>query len=105
MSLREYSRLACVVYALLPVPRRVSRSPHKFMQQVGVQTPTPAVDVTLLAFAAERRAAARAAAPLLVGARLLPLSIDIPRPHGAQQQTRRSRMIGQTDGRTLDRFH
>jgi len=75
------------------------------MQQVGVQTPTSAVDVTLLAFAAERRAAARAAAPLLVGARLLPLSIDIPRPHGAQQQTRRSRMIGQTDGRTLDRFH
>jgi len=54
-----------------------------------------AVNVTLLAFAAERRAAARAAVPLLLGARRLPrpappLSIDISRRHGAQQQTRRT---------------
>jgi len=57
------------------------------------------VNVTLPAFAAERRAAA----PLL--------SIDISRPHGAQQQTRRTpplrsndrTYIGRTDGRTPDR--
>jgi len=57
------------------------------------------VNVALLAFAAERRAAA----PLLLGARSLPLSIDISRPHGAQQQTRRTpqlRSIDGTDGRT-----
>jgi len=65
------------------------------------------VNVALLAFAAE----CRAAAPLLLGARRLPLSIDISRLHGAQQQTRctpRLRSIdgtdGRTDGRTLDRF-
>jgi len=46
-----------------------------------------AVSMALLAFAAERRAAA----PLLLGARYLPLSIDISCPHGAQQLTRRPR--------------
>jgi len=44
----------------------------------------------LLAFAAERRAAAHAAAPQLVGVRRLPQSIDISRQHDAQQQTRRT---------------
>jgi len=39
--------------------------------------------MTLLAFAAERRAAAQ----LLVGARRLPLPIDISLSRGAQQQT------------------
>jgi len=48
-------------------------------------------------------------APLLLGARPLPLSIDIFCPHGAQQQTHCcGRIMGQTDrqtdGRTLDRF-
>ena len=61
------------------------------------------MNVALLAFAAERRAAA----PLLLGARSLPLSIDISRPHGAQQQTRRTpqRLSNDgTDGRTDDRY-
>jgi len=61
--------------------------------------------VTLLAFAAE----CRAAAPLMASARRLPLLMNISSPHGAQQQTRRTgQMTGQTDkrtdGRTLDRF-
>jgi len=49
--------------------------------------------VTLLVFAAERRAAA------LLGAQQPSVSIDTSYPHGAQQQTRRSwgRMRGQTD--------
>jgi len=47
-----------------------------------------------LAFAAERRAAA----PLLLGARRPPLSIDIPYPHGAQQQTRRTPLLRSNDG-------
>jgi len=60
------------------------------------------VNVTLLAFAAERRAAA----PPLLSTWRPPLSIDISSPRGAQQQTRRTSrgMMGQTDGRTLDRF-
>jgi len=54
--------------------------------------------VTLLAFAAERRAVAQ----LLLDARPRPsLSIDISRQPGPQQQTRRTsrlrREIGQTD--------
>jgi len=56
--------------------------------------------VTLLAFAAERRAAAT----LLLGTSLPPLSIDISRPPGPQEQTRRTprlrRNMGHTDGRT-----
>ena len=60
------------------------------------------MNVTLLAFAAERRAVA----PL--GDRRPPLSINISRPTGPQQQTRRTlwlrRRIGQTDrsGQTDD---
>jgi len=42
--------------------------------------------VTLLAFAAERRAAA----PLLPGAWRPRLSIDVSSRHGVQQQTRRT---------------
>jgi len=52
----------------------------------------------------------RAAAPLLLGARRPPLSIDISCPHGAQQQTLRTLLLlssdgtdRQTDGRTPDR--
>jgi len=48
----------------------------------------------------------RAAAPLLLGVRRPPLSIDISCRHSAQQQTRRSGVLrancgtdGQTDGR------
>jgi len=67
-----------------------------------------AIKVTLLAFAAE----SRAAAPLLVRARRLPPSIDLSCLHGAQQQTRRTPRLWwndgrwdiQTDRRTLDRF-
>jgi len=54
-----------------------------------------AVNMTLPAFAAERRAAA----PLLLG--------DIFCPHGAQQQTRRTPLLRPndgTDGRTPDRY-
>ena len=72
-------------------------------EQVCVELPTSADNVTLPAFAGKRRAAA----PLLLGARRPPLSIDICCPHGAQQQTRRTprlRSNNGTDGRTLDRF-
>jgi len=40
----------------------------------------------------------RAAAPLLLVARLLPLSIDISYRHGAQQQTRRTSLQLSNDG-------
>jgi len=50
--------------------------------------------VTLLAFAAERRAAAS----LLLDARRPPLSIDISRLHGVQQQTRRTPQLWSNDG-------
>jgi len=77
------------------------------MRNKSVQPPTSSVNVTLLAFAAKRRAAARVAAPLLMGVRRLPLSIDISCPHGAQQQTRRTAQLqsndgtdGRTDGRS-----
>jgi len=59
--------------------------------------PDVTVNVTLLALAAERRAAA-------------PLLLDISCPYGAQQQTRRTPPLrlndgmDGTDGRTLDRF-
>jgi len=52
------------------------------------------VNVALLAFAAE----CRAAAPLLLGTRSLPLSIDVSRRHGAQQQTRRKPQLRSIDG-------
>jgi len=52
------------------------------LQQVCVRLPTSAVNATLPAFAAERRAAA----PLLLGAGRPPLSIDKSCPYGAQQQ-------------------
>ena len=63
---------------------------------VGMR-PDVTVNVTLLAFAAERRAAA-------------PLLLDISCPYGAQQQTCRTPPLrlndgmDGTDGRTLDRF-
>jgi len=63
--------------------------------------------VTLLAVAAERRAAAT----LLLGVRRPPQSIDTSCAHGAQQQTRRTPRLRsddgtdkETDGRTLDSF-
>ena len=64
---------------------------YEFVFSLSIHT-TAAANVTLLAFAAARRAAA----PLL-------LSIDISCPRGAQQQTRRTllqRSIDRTDGRT-----
>ena len=71
--------------------------------QVCVQLPTPADNVTLLAFAVERRAAVcRAAAG--------PRSIDISCPPVPQQQTRSSSGVrrpgrdGQTDGQTVARM-
>jgi len=83
---------ACVPYAnssvvLLPV-------------KLGVQLPTSAVSVTLLAFAAERRAAS----PLLLDVRrcLLPARRSAANPpHSAPAVTRWDR---QTDGRMLVRF-
>jgi len=75
---------------------------NKTFQQVCVQRLASnygtSVNVTLLAFAAERRAAAPL---LLLDARRSPLSIDISSPRGAQRQTRR---MGGTDGRTLYRL-
>ena len=63
--------------------------------------------MVLPAFAAERRVAA----PLLLGARRPPLSIDTSCPHGAQQQTHRTPLMRsndgtdrRTDGRTPDRY-
>jgi len=44
--------------------------------------------------AAERRAAA----PLLLGARRMPLSINISPQHGARQQTRRTPLLQSNDG-------
>jgi len=62
--------------------------------RVCVQLPSSAENETPPAFAAERRAAA----PLLLGTRRLPLSINISRPHGAQQQTRRTLRLLSSDG-------
>ena len=64
----------------------LSNTPFQiYIEQVCVPLPTLVVSVTLLAFAAVRRAAA----PLLLVARRPPLSVDISCAHGAQQQTRR----------------
>jgi len=74
---------------------------HKTLQDnslLSVQPRSSAVNMTLPAFAAKRRAAA----PLLLGARRPPLSIDISCPHGAQQQTRRTPMLMSSDGRRTD---
>ena len=76
-----------------------------YLQQVGVQLPTSAVDATLLAFAAERRAAA----PLLLTAGRAAVGRYLC-PSGAQQQTpssgvrRANGTDGRTDRRTLDRY-
>jgi len=72
-------------------------------KQVCIQLPTSAVYKQLLAFAAERRAAA----PLLLGAQRRPVSIHISCLHGTQQQTRRTRLPSNdgTDGRTERRTH
>ena len=59
-----------------------------------MQLPRSAVNAPPLAFAAERRAVA----PLLVGTQRLPLSIDISRPYGAQQQTHRMPRLRWYDG-------
>ena len=80
------------------------RCGHK---QVCIQPPTSADNVTLLAFAAERRAAAPPCA------RRPPLPIEICCRPGSQQQTRRSaaacdgQQTGQrqTDGRTVMWVH
>jgi len=62
-----------------------------------------AVNVTLLAFAADYRAAV---APLLLGGRRPLLWTDISCPQGAQQQTRSMMLqrtqMGQTDGHPTD---
>ena len=56
------------------------------VQQVCVQPPTSAVNVTLLALATGRRAAGRPVAA----------AVDrylLPAPHGTQQQTRRAQTV------------
>jgi len=62
-----------------------------FVGQVCVDPHTTDLSMTLLAFAAERRAAGRP-----------PLSVDMSRPQGQQQQTRRTLLqrVNGTDGRT-----
>jgi len=77
----------------------VSEHPHFIFEQVCIQLPTSALNVTLLAFAAERRAAA----PLLVGARRRRRCRSISTfysPHGAQQQATARRGCGQMMGQT-----
>jgi len=67
---------------------------HRRSKQVRVQLPTSADNVTLLAFAAAHRAAAR---PLLTAGRA---AIDRYLLHaGAQQQTRRSEPQRPNDGK------
>ena len=70
-------------------------------KQVHVQPRNSVVNVTLPAFAAERRAGA----PLLLNAHAAsarsqrpPLSIDISCPRGAQQQTHRPPLLHSIDG-------
>jgi len=66
-------------------------------RQVCVQPPTAAVSVTLLAFAADHRAVVRRCCRALADRRP-PRSIDISRPRGAQQQTRRTLLQRSIDG-------
>ena len=73
-------QLRSVCTAKFPVRRH--DQPHGRI--VCVLPRTSAINVTLLAFAAERRAADSSGRPAP------PLSIDISRPPGPQQQTRRS---------------
>ena len=69
-------------------------------KQIGVQPFMAAVNVPLLAYAADRHAAVRcaAAAPLLLGARHPLLSIDIICLQGTQQQTRHTLLLWSIDG-------
>jgi len=66
-------------------------------RQVCVQPPTATVSVTLLAFAADHRAVVRRCCRALAYRRP-PRSIDISRPRGAQQQTRRTLLQCSIDG-------
>jgi len=68
-------------------------------QQVSVQPPTAAVNVTLLAFAAERRAAGRPQ-PVAADRYLLPSGHQAANPPHAAAAVDTD---GQTDGRTPDR--
>jgi len=80
------------------------------IKEVCIQLPTLAVNVALLAFAAERRAAACAAAPLLLGARRRSCQSISPAETALSNKPASSRgcsrMMGQTDRRTDARsFH
>ena len=79
-------------------PQRRSRLyTRQLKQQVCVEPRPSAVNMTLPAYATERRAAAQ----LLLAARRTPSSIDISCPRRAQQQTRRTLLsIDGTDRRT-----
>jgi len=82
----------------------VSEHPHFIFEQVCIQLPTSALNVTLLAFAAERRAAA----PLLVGARRRRRCRSISTfysPHGAQQQAHRTPRLRSNDGTDRQKDH
>jgi len=75
----------------------VSEHPHFIFEQVCIQLPTSALNVTLLAFAAERRAAA----PLLVGARRRRRSRSIsPAPTALSSKPTARRGCGQMMGQT-----
>jgi len=54
--------------------------------------------MTLLALAAECCAVAQRVAPLLLGTRRLPVSIDASCPHGTQQQTGHMPVLQSNDG-------
>jgi len=82
----------------------VSEHPHFIFEQVCIQLPTSALNVTLLAFAAERRAAA----PLLVGARRRRRCRSISTfysPHGALQQAHRTPRLRSNDGTDRQKYH
>jgi len=82
----------------------VSEHPHFIFEQVCIQLPTSALNVTLLAFAAERRAAA----PLLVGARrrrrCRSIHSTAPTALSRKPTARRGcgQMMGQTDRKSPD---
>jgi len=65
-------------------------------KQVCVQPRPSAVNMTLSAFAVVLQP--RTAAPLLLGARRPPLSINTSCLHDAQQQTRRTPLLRSNDG-------
>jgi len=82
----------------------VSEHPHFIFEQVCIQLLTSALNVTLLAFAAERRAAA----PLLVGARRRRRCRSIsttPTALSSKPTVRRTPRLRSNDGTDRQKYH